>query len=590
MRRIIIAPAMVALLALTLIPGVTLTRVKADKKNDRWVEPVDSFVPGRILVGFHSTISADHARQVIGALGARDADEIPGIGVHILDLPYQASEQVFLKAFQARPEVEFAEVDRILPPDEVIPNDPNYKSEWHLPKIGGPAAWSATTGSNNVTIAILDTGVDGTHPDLAPKMVPGWNFYDNNSNTSDVYGHGTAVAGSAAAASDNNRGVASVAWGSMIMPIRVSDVNGYGSTSAMGKGLTWAADHGARVANISYRVSTSSTIASSAKYFQGKGGVVTISAGNESTFDAAADNPYVLTVSATDSGDKITSWSNTGNLIDVAAPGLGIYTTNRGGGYGSWWGTSFSAPIVAGVAALVISANPNLSGGQAQDIIRQSADDLGAVGWDTTYGQGRVNAGRAVSLALDSGATDMTPPTASITSPSTGAIVAGTVNIGVNASDNIAVTSVNVSVDGILLGTAQTGPCAFLWDTFTVSDGAHVLTAVVADAAGNSSSTSVAITVRNNGDTTAPAVNIASPAEGSSAGTNVSVLVSTSDDVGVVRVELYVDGLLTASSSSAPFTTKWNTRKAASGAHSLQCRAYDGAGNVGFSQVITVNR
>ena len=108
---------MVALLALTLIPGVTLTGVKADKKTDRWVDPVDSFVPGRILVGFRSTISADHARQVIASLGARDADEIPGIGVHILDLPYQASEQVFQKAFQARPEVEFAELDRILPPD-----------------------------------------------------------------------------------------------------------------------------------------------------------------------------------------------------------------------------------------------------------------------------------------------------------------------------------------------------------------------------------------------------------------------------------------------------------------------------------------
>src|SRR5438445_434046 len=152
-------------------------------------------------------------------------------------------------------------------------------------------------------------------------MLPGWNVYDNNSDTSDVYGHGTSVAGVAAATSNNGAGVASVAWGCKLLPVRISDLNGYATYSTIASGLTYAADHGARVANVSFRASDSSTVASAAQYFQSKGGVVAMAAGNESTFVSSADNPYVLTVSATDSNDALTSWSNTGNNIDLAAPG-----------------------------------------------------------------------------------------------------------------------------------------------------------------------------------------------------------------------------------------------------------------------------
>jgi thermitase len=260
--------------------------------------------------------------------------------------------------------VVFAELDHILPL-ALTPNDPLYAPSsgrgWHLAKISAPNAWDTTLGSNRVIVAVLDTGVDGTHPDLAPNLVPGWNIYNNNADTSDVHGHGTAVAGTVAAVLNNGVGVASVAGGCRIMPIRISDPNGYASYTTIANGLIWAADRGARVANVSYRCSNSSTVATAAQYFQSRNGVVAVAAGNESTFDATADNPYVLTVSATDSSDSLTSWSNTGNNIDLAAPGSGIYTTLRGGTYGSKSGTSFSAPVVAGVAALVISVNPNLT-------------------------------------------------------------------------------------------------------------------------------------------------------------------------------------------------------------------------------------
>ncbi len=164
---------------------------------------------------------------VLAAFQARDDGEIPGTGVKVLSLPPNASERALERAFRKRAEVESAEVDLLVPPDGVTPNDPLYPSQWHLSRIAAPDAWSTTTGSSGIIIAILDSGVDGSHPDLASKMVSGWNFYDNNANTTDVYGHGTKVAGTAAAAGNNGTGVASVAWNCLIMPVRISDTSGY---------------------------------------------------------------------------------------------------------------------------------------------------------------------------------------------------------------------------------------------------------------------------------------------------------------------------------------------------------------------------
>jgi thermitase len=459
------------------------------------------FVPGRILVQFRADVPAQQVRNLIAAARAQWLGEIPQIGVHVLQLPPSASEAAVARAFGQRPEVVFAELDEILAPGEVKPNDYYYSRQWHLPKIGASIAWETSTGRQEVIIAILDTGVDGNHPDLASKMVPGWNVYNNNADSSDVYGHGTMVAGTTAAATNNTSGVASVAWNCKIMPIRISDANGYATYSAMASGLTWAADHGARVANISYIASDSATVASAAKYFQSKGGVVTVSAGNNGAFNASGDNPYVLTVSATDSNDMLASWSNTGNNIDLAAPGVYIYTTKRGGQYGAPSGTSFSAPIVAGAAALVISVRPDLTPSQVQDILKQSADDLGVAGWDSQYGWGRVNVARAVNLALSS--------------------------------------------------------------------------------AGG-------MTDEQGADTVAPTITILSPSDGDTVAKNVQVKVDAVDNVAVVKVELYVDGKLTSTSTSAPFTVSWNPRKAANGLHTLQCKAYDAAGNIGASQVVTV--
>jgi len=574
-----------------LVLSFPFDRARAQKDRRLRSTPVreDQFVPGRVLVKFRANVGLDYARQIVAALGVREDGVLPATGVLVLDLPEQADEAGFANALANRPDVEFAELDRIVKPADVLPNDPWFVNwEGHLRRIQAPTAWSTTVGSSNVVVAILDTGVDANHEDLAGKIVPGWNSYANNSATTDVSGHGTAVAGTAAAASNNGLGVASVCWLCRIMPIRVSDMTGYATYSSIANGLTWAADHGARVANISYVVSDSSTVTSAAQYFQGKGGVVTSSAGNYSTFSNSADNPYVLTVSATDYFDVIYSYSNTGKNIDVAAPG-DSFSTQMGGGYVSTGGTSYSAPIVAGVAALVMSANPSLSADQVQNIVKQSADDLGATGWDPVYGTGRVNAARAVSMAAAGGTVDTIPPTVGFVYPNAGVDVAGAFTVQISASDNTGVSAVELSVDGTSIGSTAISPYAFQWDSRLVANGPHLFSARATDLRGNSSATSITVNVQNLlVDSTPPSVAISSPANGSKVSVNLPVYVNASDNTNVVRVELYADGVLVSASTSAPFTTKWNTKKVSTGAHNLQCRAYDLVGNSGVSQIVTV--
>ena len=550
---------------------------------------------GRFLVKPKVHVADEQVQTLLRSLGAQQQSAIKQIDVRIVSVPPGHSDAV-LNALSHNPNIEFAEPDLLLLPD-ATPSDPYYSLEWHLPKIEAPAAWDITTGSSNVIIAILDSGVDSTHPDLVPVLVPGWNFFDNNSDTSDVTGHGTAVAGQAGAASDNGTGVASIVWGGRIMPIRVSDTNGYGSLSAMASGLTYAADHGARVANISFRASGSFTVSNAAAYFQSKGGVVTISAGNEGALDVSADNPFVLTVSATDANDVLASFSNTGNNIDVAAPGVNIITTARGGGYGSGTGTSASAPIVAGVAALAIAANPSLTGVQVQEIIKQSADDLGTPGWDTSYGWGRVNAYRAVlaALATPGGNTNAPPdtaaPSAAITAPASGSVVTGVVTINVSATDDVGVTRVEFDMNGAMVGTNSTAPAAFSWDTSSYTNGSYNLQARAYDAAGNmGSSAFTTVTIQNvTLDVIAPTVQITSPTNGTAvAGKSMKVYATANDNVGVTLVRLLVDGKVYASSASASPVFTWQTSKLTRGSHFLQAVAFDAAGNSTRSAAVTV--
>jgi len=284
------------------------------------------------------------------------------------------------------------------------------------------------------------------------------------------------------------------------MPIRISDLGGYAFYSTIADGLTWAADHGARVANISYEATNSLTVSSAAQYFRSRGGVIVVAAGNGGILDTSSpDNPDVLTVSATTTTDLLASWSNRGNKIDLSAPGVSIHTTMRGGGYGSVMGTSFSAPIVAGVAGLVISANPSLTSDQIQAVLKQSADDLGTVGWDTSFGSGRVNAANAVNLAANPPDPSPVPgvgPTVSITSPLAGDMVSGNVSVTVNVTANGPIEKVELYVDGDFKSSSRRAPYTNTWNSKRYH-GFHDLMCKIYDRAGNvGTSTSVTIVAR----------------------------------------------------------------------------------------------
>ena len=549
-----------------------------------------SFVPGYILVQPRPGLPPAAFDKILAGQGGRVIGKLDDLNVYLVSLPPTASEKAVAHALAQHPHIKFAEPDALIPVS-YVPNDTYYSSEWHLQTIGAPTAWNVATGSG-VTVAILDSGIDASHADLAPQLVPGWNFYDNNSNTADVYGHGTKVAGVVAALGNNSMGVAGVAFNARLMPIRVTDTNGYASISALASGLTYAADHGARVANMSFAVQSYSSVISAAQYFMNKGGVVMNSAGNYGTLDSTAPSNALVSVSATTSSDTLASWSSYGPYVDVSAPGVSIWTTTMGGGYGAVSGTSFSSPLTAGVAALVMSANPSLAPSQVVSVLESSAVDLGSTGYDNDFGYGRVSASNAVAAATKTSTADTQAPSVAISSP-TGGSVSGLVAVNVGASDNVGVTRVELTVNGTVLASDSTSPYAFSWDSSSLAGTSATLVARAYDAAGNvGTSKAVAVTVAgvSTADSTPPTVSIAQPA---SAGTTVSgtvtVSVNATDNVGVTRVEFLVNGSVVATDTASPYTFSWDTSALAGTTASISARAYDAAGNVATSAPISVN-
>lgn len=593
LRKTALSVGIAALTGLTLGAFSLPVSAQTTSTEQQWV-------PGRLLVQPRAGLSDAEFDKIIKPHGARQVGKIEGINVRIIQLPPQASEKAVEALLKHNKHLEFVERDMLVPPD-LIADDPYYASAWHLPKIAAPSAWDVSQGAN-VTIAILDSGVDPQHPDLAGKLVAGYNFYDNNTNTADVYGHGTKVAGSAAASTNNALGVSGVAGGASIMPVRVTRTDGYGTWSAIASGLTWAADHGAKVANLSfYGCETSSSARSAAQYMKNKGGLVVTSAGNYGKEETITPSDTMITVSATTSGDGFAGWSSYGSFVDVAAPGEGIWTTVNGGGYGAVSGTSFSSPVTAGVVALMMAANPSLAAADVEKKLYASAADLGDAGFDKYYGNGRIDAAAAVQSVKTAVSADTTAPTASITSPTGGSTVKGLVAVDVSASDNVGVARVELWVNGSKLASDTAAPYAFSWDSTTVADGSAQLAAYAYDAAGNSTSRNLTVTVANAStdtgsggstggtDTSAPVATISNPSDGSKVNGFVTIGASATDNVGVAQMRLYIDGSLVASANGASLSYRWNAKQAASGTHTITTEADDAAGNKG-SKVIQVKK
>ncbi len=545
--------------------------------------PAINWKAGQILVKAKAGLPDDKLDEILKGNQGKRLEKIGNLPVHIISVPANA-EAAVARALSKNPHIEFAELDMLSELSTTSVNDPQFASAWHLPKIQAPTAWDYSKGAG-ITIAILDSGVDGTHPDLVNQMIPGWNSVDSSTTTADINGHGTAVAGTAAAATNNSTGVASIAWNAKIMPVRITnDATGYAYWSDIARGLNWAADNGADVANISYGVSNSSSVTTAAQYMRSKGGVVVVSAANDGVDPGYTDNPYMISVSATDSADAKASWSNYGAFVDVAAPGVSILTTNKGGTYGNWSGTSFSSPATAGVVALIMSANPSLTPDDVEKVLETSAVKVAGTDFHPYYGYGRINASAAVQLALGSTARDTTAPTVNIFTPGGGSTVSGLVSVDVNASDNVAVNQVSLYANGQLIGTDGTAPYQFSWNSAGVADGGVVLSASATDAAGNQgSSANVTVTVKNQAtivatDNSPPTVSITNPTNAAKipSGT-IAISATANDDVAIAKVALYIDNKLVSSTTAKTLNYSWNTRKTVAGSHSIQAVATDTA-------------
>jgi len=289
------------------------------------------------------------------------------------------------------------------------PNDPYYSYQWAWEKIGAPAAWGFSSGEG-ILIAIVDSGTDLDHPDLASKVRTDidWDYVNDDGVADDDYGHGTHVSGSAAAATDNGMGVAGMGWEATILPLKILGADGNGYDTDLATAIRDAADNGADVINMSLGADSPcpEIVQQAVDYAYARGAVLVAAAGNNlgNTEMFPANCEHVLGVAATQSNDSVAYYSNYGNHVSVAAPGSEIYSTGWvndsfcTSGYCYKWGTSMATPHVAGLAALLLARYPSYTPDQIASAILDNAEDLGATGWDEHYGCGRINGFEALSV------------------------------------------------------------------------------------------------------------------------------------------------------------------------------------------------
>lgn len=277
----------------------------------------------------------------------------------------------------------------------IVPNDTLYSEyQWNLPQIATESGWSVSKGSDDIVVAVIDTGVQADHPDLQGRLVEGVNIVDPSSPPDDDVGHGTHVAGIISAAVNNGEGVAGMTWYTKIMPIKALDSTGAGSTYSVAEGVLWAVDHGANVINMSLgNYAQAEFLHDALKYAYDHGVVLVAASGNDNTdrpgFPAAY--PEVLAVAATNPDKSRAEYSNYGDYIDIAAPGTSIPSTYPGSRYAALSGTSMASPHVAALASLVRAVNPQLSNEEVMDVLRRTARDLGPDGKDNDFGYGEID-------------------------------------------------------------------------------------------------------------------------------------------------------------------------------------------------------
>jgi thermitase len=488
---------------------------------------------GHILVRFKTTPAQGVLDQLNTAFGAKAVGKIAEIGVTHLQVQPQAG-LALLEHLRQRPDVEFAEFDSQVQAF-LQPDDPYFStslasshygtvSQWGPQAVSAPSAWDLTLGVPSIVIAIVDTGVDSSHPDLASKIV---GQYSYTGSIKDGFGHGTHCAGIAAAATNNDVGIAGMCPNCGILSVKVLNDQGSGYLSDVASGITYAASHGARVISLSLGGSSrTETLHSALDYAIANNALPVCAMGNSNSSSNTPEPGYwhdCLSVIATDQNGAKASFSNYGVKADVAAPGVAILSTmptypvtltttyGYSMNYDALSGTSMATPMVAGVAGLVLSKNPSLTPTQVAGIIMASSGD--GVSWNPNLAFGVVNAFKAVSSAVHS---DYVAPLANMISPIEGATVSGLVTVQAAPTDNTTVHHVDVVQNGtrfmqVLTGASSTSSTGkgnktstittpawtASWPSTTVFNSPISVSVSAVDVFGNSSAQNLDFTVQN---------------------------------------------------------------------------------------------
>ncbi|MEK9150079.1 MAG: S8 family serine peptidase, partial [Candidatus Desantisbacteria bacterium] len=295
-----------------------------------------------LLVKFKSGTDEETIRNINTRLGTSIVKKIPKIDVYRLKILTGVSATQMVEEYKKEPQVEFAEPNYLVYA-LLTPNDPDFSKQWGLNNTGqtggtpdsdidAPEAWDIVTGDPAIVIAVIDTGVDYDHPDLKGRVMAGYDFVNNDEDPQDDHGHGTFLAGIASAITDNNVGISGTSWYSQIMPVKVLNSSGSGTDADVADGVVYASDNGAKVINLSLGSSSHSlTLQNAMRYAYEKGVNSVSAAGNDGgpVLYPAAYDEYTIGVAATDHNDQRASFSNYGPEVDVASPGVNIYST--------WW-------------------------------------------------------------------------------------------------------------------------------------------------------------------------------------------------------------------------------------------------------------
>lgn len=501
------------------------------------------FVPGELLVGLpRGTDPSSTALRLLPVL-----DVLEGQGVYKVEVP-PGSELALGRWLERQPGIRYAERN-FLRYAMTVPNDPHYSTyQWNLRRIGAVDAWTLSVGDSGTIVAVLDSGIDTSHPDLKSKLLPGYNYLRGSTDTTDEVGHGTHIAGILGAVGNNRIGIAGVNWNCRILPLKVLGRDGSGDDFEIARAVRKAAEGGARVVNLSLGAPVyNQTLRDALDYAKARGVLVVAAAGNNyedgnpTMYPAAY--PGVMAVGATTNTDRRASYSQTGPHLSVVAPGgdptsqidedpnhwiMSTWPTNRSSGYLLASGTSQAVPQVGGLASLLWAVDPSLSVDEVRETIQSTAVDLGTAGRDDTFGYGRIN--MAAALRKVAVSRDQTPPYLRVSAPLSGAIVHQVVAIEGSATDEhfgsyeIQYASAKSPDNWLTVEPAGTSPVTQgilgLWDTAQLDDGLYLLRLKASDGFGNLQATQpLLLTI----DNTPPVIEIAAPADGASTGDTVVI-------------------------------------------------------------------